>query len=102
MSRVRGHSAITRIKQAAAAKVAADPGLVKLLLAGGAGALAGSSLGAHLTHARDEEAQRRAKNVAFGAGIATGLASPRIISGLNTKLNPQPPVAAADPSEVVQ
>lgn len=92
MSIARGHSAIARLKQAAEAKVAVDPGLVKLLLAGGAGALAGSGLGAHLAHSRAEEDARRAKNVAFGAGVATGLASPRLVGGLNARLNPVPEV----------
>lgn len=90
MSLSRAHSAVARLKQAAEAKVAVDPGLVKLLLAGGAGALAGSGLGAHFAHARDEEAQRHAKNVSFGAGVATGLASPRIVGSLNARLNPVP------------
>lgn len=92
MSIARGHSAVVRLKQAAEAKVAMDPGLVKLLLAGGAGALAGSGLGAHFAHARDEEEARRGKNVAFGAGVATGLASPRLVGGLNARLNPTPEV----------
>lgn len=90
MSRASGHSVVVRLKQAAEAKVAMDPGLVKLLLAGGAGALLGTGLGAHVTHARDEEARKRTRNTAFGAGVATGLAGPHIANAIHTRLNPEP------------
>lgn len=83
--------AVVRLKQAAEAKIAADPALMKLLLAGGAGALLGTGVGAGLTHSHDEVARQRTKNTAFGAGIATGLAGPSIVGGLNARLNPQPP-----------
>ena len=79
---------ITRLKQAAEMKISADPALMKMLLAGGAGALLGTGLGSHFTHAHDEVDTARAKNTAFGAGVATGLAGPRIVGGLNARLNP--------------
>lgn len=81
---------VSRLKQAAEAKIAADPALAKLLLAGGAGALLGTGIGAGLTHSHDEIARRRAKNTAFGAGVATGLAGPAIVHGLDARLSPQP------------
>jgi hypothetical protein len=93
---------VFRLKQAAEAKVAVDPGLVKLLLAGGAGALLGGGLGAHHAHTQDLDEQRRAKNVSFGAGVAAGLAGPRIVGGLNDRLNPQLLPAAAVAPEGVQ
>lgn len=102
MSTAREHNVVARLKQAAETKVAMDPGLVKLLLAGGAGALLGGGLGSHVAHKHDEETARRGKNVAFGAGMAAGLASPRIVGGLNAKLNPQPAMAANTSPEVVQ
>jgi len=74
---------VSRLKQAAEAKTAADPALVKALLAGGAGALAGGGVGALLAHSRDQEAIERAKNTGFGAGVATGVAGPQIIDALH-------------------
>ncbi len=71
------------LKQAAEAKVAADPALVKALLAGG-GLLAGGALGAGLEHMHDRAAKERAQNSSFGAGIATGMAGPQIIDALHT------------------
>lgn len=71
------------LKQAAEAKVATDPALVKALLAGGAGALAGGGLGALLTHEHDQAARERARNTSFGAGVATGMAGPQIIDALH-------------------
>lgn len=72
------------LKQAAEAKVATDPALVKALLAGGGGLLAGGAL----MHAHDaaeaERAKRRAGNVGFGAGVATGMAGPQIIDALHS------------------
>lgn len=71
------------LKQAAEAKVAADPALVKALLAGGGGLLAGGAL----MHAHDaaatEHAKQRAGNVGFGAGVATGMAGPQIVDALH-------------------
>lgn len=67
---------------AAEAKVAADPALVKALLAGGAGVLGGGMLSAKLTHDHDEIARQHTRNTAFGAGLATGIAGPRIMDVL--------------------
>jgi hypothetical protein len=75
---------VSRLKQAAEAKTAADPALVKALLAGGAGAIGGGMLGAHLMHARDEEARKRSRNIGFGAGVATGMAGPQIVDALHS------------------
>ena len=75
---------VGRLKQAAEAKTAAEPALVKALLAGGAGALGGAGLGALLTHAHDEAARERARNTSFGAGVATGMAGPQIIDALHS------------------
>lgn len=67
-------------------KIALDPATLRLLLAGGAGAAAGG-LGAGLvTHQVDEKAKEQARNRAFGAGMATGVAAPRIVHGLSNLL----------------
>lgn len=76
--------ALLRLKQAAAEKVALDPGLVHLLLIGTGGA----ALGAGMMHARDEANRARTKNTAFGAGVAAGLAGPHIVGALNRYVNP--------------
>lgn len=78
---------VSRLKQAAEAKTAASPALVQALLAGGAGAIGGGALGAHLMHARDEEARKRTRNIGFGAGVATGMAGPQIVDALHSILN---------------
>jgi hypothetical protein len=72
------------LKQAAATKVAMEPALAKALLAGGGGLLAGGGLGALFTHEHDEAARERARNVGFGAGVATGMAGPQIVDALHT------------------
>lgn len=72
------------LKQAAEGQVLANPALMKALLAGGGGLLAGGMLGSHLTHKRDEAAKERAQNESFGAGMATGLAGPTIIDALHS------------------
>jgi hypothetical protein len=74
---------VFRLKQAAEAKTAADPALVKALLTGGAGVLGGGALAAGLMHAHDEAARERARNTGFGAGVATGMAGPQIIDALH-------------------
>ncbi len=93
MSDVVHIDVIFRLKQAAETKAAANPALVKALLAGGAGALAGGGLGAMLAHKRDEAARERAGNTAFGAGVATGMAGPRIIDVLHGAMHPAPEAA---------
>ncbi len=73
------------LKQAAEAKVAAmDPAIVKALLAGGGGLLAGGAIGAGIEHMHDQAAKERARNTAFGAGVATGMAGPQIIDALHS------------------
>jgi hypothetical protein len=79
--------ALARLKQAAEAKTAADPALVKALLGGGGALLGGGALGAGLMHAHDEAARERAKNTGFGAGIATGMAGPQIIDALHAVMH---------------
>lgn len=91
MSAVVHIDVLARLKQAAETKAAADPALVKALLAGGAGALLGGGVASALTHSHDEAARERARNTAFGAGVATGMAGPHIVGALNTQLNPGVP-----------
>lgn len=88
MSAVVHIDVLARLKQAAETKAAADPALVKALLAGGAGALGGGALGALFTHEHDQAARERARNVGFGAGVATGLAGPRIVDALHAAQHP--------------
>lgn len=88
MADSRDIDVVTRLKQAAATKVAADPALVKALLAGGGGLLAGGALGAGLMHKHDETARNRARNVGFGAGVATGMAGPQILDVLHALTHP--------------
>jgi zinc transporter ZupT len=73
---------IFRLKQAAMAQAAANPALVKALLAGGAGALVGGGLTGLLVHSHDAAEKERAKNMSFGAGVATGLAGPHLVDAL--------------------
>jgi len=80
--------ALDRLKQAAEAKIAANPALAKLLLAGGAGAAVGGGLGAHLMHGRDEAARARTRNTSFGAGMAAGLAGPQLVNRLYDRMHP--------------
>jgi len=81
---------LTRLKMAALEKVSMEPALVNSLLAGGAGALAGGGIGAGLMHHHDEGLRDRARNVAFGAGMATGLAGPQIVDALHAAIHPSP------------
>lgn len=81
---------LVQLKRAAEEKVAVDPALVRLLLAGAGGVALGGGIGASLAHSRDEAARERTKNTAFGAGIATGLAGPRLVGALNERVNPSP------------
>lgn len=92
--------ALSRLKAAAEERVAAIPSLVPLLLAGAGGLAIGGGLGAHAAAARENNAVSRARNTAFGAGMATGLAGPRIVSRLDARLNPaghSPPIDAEIP-----
>lgn len=83
---------LVRLEEAAMKTAALNPALVKALVAGGAGALLGAG-GASLMHRHDEEDLARSKNTAFGAGIATGMAGPRIIDALHTATHPTQQVA---------
>jgi TctA family transporter len=66
----------------AEAKVALDPSLVKTLLAGGVGAAAGGGIAHLATRAHDERQREQTRNRAFGAGVAAGVAGPRVARGL--------------------
>lgn len=63
-------------------KVALDPSLVKMLLAGGAGAAVGGGISHLATRAHDAHEREQTRNRAFGAGVAAGVAGPRIARGL--------------------
>lgn len=63
-------------------KVAVDPGLAKTLLTAGAGATAAGIPMYMLMHHQAEAAREKTRNQAFGAGVASGLAGPRILRGV--------------------
>lgn len=63
-------------------KVALDPAMMKLLLAGGVGGAAVGLPTYALTHHHDQAEKARASNQSFGAGVASGLAGPRILRGV--------------------
>lgn len=88
--------ALVRLKRAAEEKVALDPALVRMLLAGAGGVALGGGIGASLAHSHDEQARERTKNTAFGAGVATGLAGPRLVGALNERINPQAPITSME------
>jgi hypothetical protein len=77
-------SILDALRQAAAVKTAADPGLTRLLLAGGAGAAVGAIPTAMLMHRHEQAARDKARNVGFGAGVATGISAPHIIHALHS------------------
>lgn len=85
---------VGRLKQAAAMLAGTNPGpgLSKLLLAGGGGALVGGGLAtaltSHVLNERAEAERARTRNVSFGAGAAAGLAAPHLVQALNARLNP--------------
>lgn len=83
MSDVSNIDVVSRLKQAAITTTAANPALVKALLAGGGGALLGAGAASALTHKHDEEARNRTRNTSFGAGMATGMAGPQIVDALS-------------------
>lgn len=60
-----------------------DPGLTRMLLAGGTGAVAAGVPIALIMKAHENDARERARNIGFGAGAATGLAAPHIVNGLH-------------------
>ena len=63
-------------------KVALDPSALKLLAAGGAGAAAAGIPTYLITRALNRAEKEKTRNLAFGAGVATGFAGPKIIQGL--------------------
>lgn len=63
-------------------KVAVDPSALKLLLAGLGGGAAIGVPGYLLMDAHAEAVRKHTRDRAFGAGVATGLAGPKIVSGL--------------------
>jgi hypothetical protein len=75
---------IDRLRQAALSlvKTAASSGLGSLLAAGGAGAAAAGIPIALMMRAHERDTRAKARNVGFGAGVATGLATPAIVRGL--------------------
>lgn len=72
---------VDRLRQAALGLVK-TAGVGSLLAAGGAGAAAAGIPIALMMRAHEREARARARNVGFGAGVATGLATPAIVHGL--------------------
>jgi hypothetical protein len=78
------HRLLETLVSAATVKTAADPGLSRLLLAGGAGMLAGAVPTALIARAHEQAARQKARNVGFGAGVATGMSAPSIISTLHS------------------
>lgn len=66
-------------------KIALDPALAQKLLLGGT-ALGGAALGGtaahYVTKAHDDKERRKTRNHAFGAGVAAGVAGPKVIKGL--------------------
>lgn len=82
------------------AKVAMDPSLAQKLMYGLAGGAAVGLPTFALTRMHDAGERDRARNMGFGAGVATGVAAPRIIQGLydiarNNGLVPPPQAEAA-------
>ncbi len=74
----------TRLLSVVREKVAEpiSPELLKLLGVGAAG-LGVGAVGSHLiTKNQDEEQLRRTRNRSFGAGVATGVATPHMVRGL--------------------
>ena len=68
-------------------KVAIDPAVLKMLLAGAAGGAAVGIPTYALTKHFDNAAKERAKNQSFGAGVATGLSAPRLLRGTEHVVN---------------
>lgn len=74
---------VDRLRAAALSLVkTAGPGMGSLLAAGGAGAAAAGIPIALMMRAHERDARTKARNVGFGAGVATGLATPAIVHGL--------------------
>lgn len=66
-------------KEAEAKTAAVDPQLLRHLLIGAGGAALGAVPAALITRHFAEKERQRTRNRAFGAGVATGVAAPRIL-----------------------
>lgn len=75
---------VDRLRAAALSlvKTAAPSGMGPLLAAGGVGAAAAGIPIALMMRAHERDARAKARNIGFGAGMATGLATPAIVHGL--------------------
>lgn len=74
---------IDRLRVASLSEVRTASDLGPLIAAGGMGAAAAGIPIALMMRAHEREARSRARNVGYGAGVATGLAAPGIIRGLH-------------------
>lgn len=74
---------IDRLRAASLSIVRTAADLGPLIAAGGMGAAAAGIPIALMMKAHEREARNRARNVGYGAGVATGLAAPGIIRGLH-------------------
>ncbi len=75
---------IDRLRAASLSIVRTASDLGPLIAAGGMGAAAAGIPIALMMRAHEREARSRARNVGYGAGVATGLAAPGIIRGLHS------------------
>lgn len=80
---------IDRLRAASLAVVRTASDLGPLIAAGGVGAAAAGVPIALMMRAHEREARNRARNVGYGAGVATGLAAPGIIRGLHSMTREQ-------------
>lgn len=73
---------------------AMDPSLIGSLKANALplAAMGGIPLTYMMTRHHDEQEKNRAKNMSYGAGVATGMAAPRIIRGLADRFATQQPM----------
>lgn len=80
---------IDRLRAASLSVVRTASDLGPLIAAGGMGAAAAGIPIALMMRAHEREARNRARNVGYGAGVATGLAAPGIIRGLHGMIGEQ-------------
>lgn len=80
---------IDRLRAASLSVVRTASDLGPLIAAGGMGAAAAGIPIALMMRAHEREARNRARNVGYGAGVATGLAAPGIIRGLHGMIGGQ-------------
>lgn len=80
---------IDRLRAASLSMVRTASDLGPLIAAGGVGAAAAGVPIALMMRAHEREARNRARNVGYGAGVATGLAAPGIIRGLHNMVREQ-------------